>query len=150
MKIIIDGDGCPVKDITINLAKHYNTEVTIFFDTAHVYQSDYAKVIYVEKGFDSVDFALLKVSSKGDIVVTQDYGLASMCLSKGCVVINQNGLIYTDTNINSLLNQRYMSKKARDAKIRVKGPKKRSSELDEKFKYTLNKILNDKTKKNDL
>jgi len=142
MKIVIDGDGCPVKDITIDTAKEYKLEVIIFFDTAHVYQDDYAKVIYVNKGFDSVDFEILSKIDNGDIVVTGDYGLSGMLLTRGCKVISPKGLIITNSNIEQLLSQRFISQKARKAKVRTKGPKKRTNEDDVKYQKNLIRILN--------
>ena len=113
MKIYIDGDGCPVVDITIKVAKEYKLPCTIITDTSHIFNKKYADTITVEKGADSADFKIANLIEKGDIVVTQDYGLGAMCLSRGSKPINQNGLIYTDQNIDSLLMTRYISKKAR-------------------------------------
>lgn len=102
MKIFIDGDGCPAIDLTISMAKNYGLECIIICDTAHSIERDDAKTITVSKGRDSADFYLVNMLSKGDICVTQDYGLAAMCLSKKAFALNQNGLIYDETNIDSL------------------------------------------------
>lgn len=83
MKIFIDGDGCPVIDLTISMAKNYGLECIIICDTAHSIERDDAKTITVSKGRDSADFYLVNMLSKEDICVTQDYGLAAMCLSSG-------------------------------------------------------------------
>ncbi len=141
MKIIIDGDACPVKEIVIDIAKERNIPVTIFFDTAHVYQNDYADVRFIEKGNDKVDFAILSAVSIGDIVVTNDYGLASMVLAKNAKVVTNFGLEITNFNIEQLLSQRYISAKARKAKIRTKGPKKRTTDDDNNFIKTLLRLL---------
>ena len=98
MKIYIDGDGCPVVDITIKVAKEYKLPCTIITDTSHIFNKEYADTITVEKGADSADFKIANLIEKSDIVVTQDYGLGAMCLSRGSKPINQNGLIYTDKN----------------------------------------------------
>ena len=134
MKILIDADGCPVVDITISVAKQFNMEILIMCDTSHLISRDGIKVITISKGIDSVDFALLNKVNKGDIVVTQDYGLASMVLSKGGFPINQNGLIFNNSNIDQLLLSRHISKKIRSAGGRTKGPRKRNLEDDIKFK----------------
>lgn len=141
MKIFIDADGCPVVDITVSLSKKYNTECILICDTAHIFNKDGVKTIVVEKGADSVDFKLVNMLSKGDIAVTQDYGLAAMCLARGAVAINQNGLIYNDKNIEELLFTRYVSKKVRMAGGRLKGPSKRTKEQDEKFTRALEGLL---------
>ena len=106
MKILIDADGCPVLDIVINLGHKYNVKTIIMCDTSHIINKIGIETIVLSKGSDSVDFALINKVSKGDIVVTQDYGLAAMVLSKGGYPINQNGLIYSNENINQLLFSR--------------------------------------------
>lgn len=140
MRILVDADACPVKEIIVEIAKKNNIEVLMFFDVSHVYDDGYSKVIYCSKGFDSVDYVLLNEACN-DIVVTQDYGLASMCLMKAKYVINQNGLIYSNDNINTLLDTRYISQKMRKSSKHVKGPRKRTFEQDENFKRVLEKII---------
>jgi len=134
MKILIDADGCPVVSLTVSLSKKFNLEVMIFCDSSHYFASEYAQVITVMKGLDAVDFELIKFVKPGDIVVTQDYGLAAMALAKGGRVINQNGLIYTQDNIDHLLLTRHENSKIRKAGGRVKGPKKRIQKDDEQFR----------------
>lgn len=141
MKIFIDADGCPVVDITAAIAKRNSIECFIICDTAHEFQKDGAKTVVVEKGADSVDFKLVNLVSAGDIVVTLDYGLAAMCLARKAVPLSQNGLIFTDKNIEELLFSRYVSKKIRNAGGRLKGPSKRTVEQDEKFKTALEKLI---------
>lgn len=141
MKIFIDGDGCPVVDITIKIAKSNNLPCTIITDTSHIFNKEYADTIVVEKGADSADFKIANLCSKNDIVVTQDYGLAAMCLGRGACPINQNGLVYTNQNIDSLLMTRYIGKKARMAGKHIKGPKKRTSEQDKAFENSLVRLI---------
>ena len=141
MKILVDADGCPVVAITLELAGEYGVECLLVCDTAHVLEREGARTLYVEKGADSVDFALVNRVTPGDVVITQDYALAAMCLARGGVCIHQNGFIFSDGNIDSLLNQRYMSRKARQAGERMKGPRKRKPEQDEAFRETLRRVL---------
>lgn len=141
MKIFIDADGCPVVDITVAIAKRNSIECYIICDTAHEFQKDGAKTVVVEKGADSVDFKLVNLVCAGDIVVTQDYGLAAMCLARKAVPLSQNGLVFTDKNIDELLFSRYVSKKIRNAGGRLKGPSKRTAEQDEKFRTALEKLI---------
>lgn len=142
MKILIDADGCPVVKQTTQIAKENNIEVAIFCDTSHIISSDYAEVVTVSKGADSVDFALVNKVESGDIVVTQDYGLAAMVLSKGGRAITQNGMIISDSNLGLLLATRYESKKARMSGTHLKGPKKRSAQNDEAFIKSFKSMLN--------
>ena len=95
MKILIDADGCPVVDICIKSAKRHGIECLILCDTSHIFEREGAKTVTVSKGADSVDFRIVNLLERGDIVVTQDYGLAAMCLARGASALNQNGLIYT-------------------------------------------------------
>ena len=140
MKILIDGDGCPVIDLTIKIAKKFNIDVIIMCDTSHVFNKEGVKTMVFSKGADSVDFALINTVQKEDIVITQDYGLAAMAINKASYVINQNGLIYTDDNIDTLLYSRHISKKIRKSGGRVKGPKKRSNEDNINFEKTLTEV----------
>ena len=137
MKILIDADGCPVVDLTIRVGKKFNVKVIIMCDTSHNFNKPGIETIVLSKGSDTVDFALVNKVSKGDIIVTQDYGLAAMVLSKGGYPINQNGRVYTNENIDQLLFTRHISKKVRSSGGRTKGPKKRQKEDDIKFEETL-------------
>ena len=141
MKILIDADGCPVVDIAVRMAKENHIQCIILCDTSHVFEKDGAATMTFSKGADSVDFALVNRVSSGDIVITQDYGLAAMCLSKNALIINQDGLEYTADNIDAMLLARHTAKKIRQSGGRLKGPKKRSSVQDEDFKKTLAGLL---------
>lgn len=137
MKILIDADGCPVVDITIEVAKVFNIDVLIMCDTSHVFNKPGIETIVLSKGADSVDFALVNKVAKGDIIVTQDYGLAAMVLAKGGYPISQNGKIYTNENIDQLLFNRHISKKIRKSGGKTRGPKKRRKEDDILFEKNL-------------
>lgn len=84
MKIYVDADACPVVAIVEQIAKEYEIPVTLLCDTNHVLYSDYSEVVTVGAGADAVDFKLVSLCHKGDIVVTQDYGVAAMIL-KGSI-----------------------------------------------------------------
>lgn len=107
MNILIDADGCPVVDLTLQIAKRFVVPVIILCDTSHQIEREGAQTLVFDKGSDSVDFALVNRVKPGDVVVTQDYGLASMCLAKRVRVLNQNGLEYTADNIDALMLRRY-------------------------------------------
>ncbi|MCM3316798.1 YaiI/YqxD family protein [Rummeliibacillus sp. G93] len=147
-KICIDADGCPVVPESIQVAKELELEVIVFCDTAHLIQIDGVQTVIVSKGADAVDFALVNQIQKGDITITQDYGLAAMVLAKGGYAINQNGLQYTSENIDQLLYARHFNQKVRQAGGRTKGPKKRTKEMNgrfiEKFRSLCLSILENK------
>ena len=146
MKILIDADGCPVVDLTVRLAAKHGAECVILCDTAHEFNREGVQTVIVEKGADSVDFKLVNLVREGDIVVTQDYGLAAMCLARKAVPLSQNGMVYTDKNIDQLLFTRYVSKKIRNSGGRLKGPSKRKSEQDKAFEEALERLIKDISK----
>ena len=143
MEILVDADACPVVPIIIKVAKEINIPVTLFCDTNHIMQSDYAQVRVIGAGADAVDFALINACSQNDIVVTQDYGLAAMVLSKQAYAIHQSGRWYTAENIDTLLAERHIAKKARmsKAKHHLKGPRKRTAEDDRRFEESFRKLI---------
>ena len=143
MKILVDADACRVVRIIENIAKKYNVPVILLCDTNHVLQSDYSEVKIIGAGADAVDFALVNVCQKGDIVVTQDYGVAAMILGKGAHGIHQSGKWYTNDNIDQMLMERHLSKKARMAskKHHLKCPAKRTEEDDKRFAESFEKLV---------
>jgi uncharacterized protein YaiI (UPF0178 family) len=141
MTVYIDADGCPVVDITVRISAEAGKDCVIICDTSHEFNKPGAKTITVSKGNDSVDFTLVNLLQKGDIVITQDYGLAAMCLARNAVPVNQDGMIYTHDNIDSLLMRRHTAKKIRMAGGRLKGPAKRTPEQDKTFEKTLREIF---------
>lgn len=149
MKIFVDADACPVVDIVEDIATKYNIPVTLLCDTNHVLTSDYSEVIVVGAGADAVDYKLISICHRGDIVVTQDYGVAAMALGKGAFAIHQSGKWYTNENIDQMLMERHLNKKARRASSRnhIKGPRKRTEEDDQRFAESFEKLLR---KANDL
>ena len=141
MRVMIDADGCPVVDCTISLCKEFHIPCTIVCDTAHEFQREDADTLTVDKGADSADYALVNRVLPGDIVITQDYGLASMCLARRALVMNQNGQQYTEANIDALLFSRHESRKLRAAGVRMKGPSKRTRDQDSAFETALRTLL---------
>lgn len=141
MELFIDADACPVTNLTVNACKAFGVSCWILCDTAHEIYRDGAKTLVFDKGADSVDFALANRVKTGDIVITQDYGLAAMCLAKGAVVLHQDGWRYTSDNIQSLLFTRHEARKYRNAGGRTKGPAKRTKAQDDAFEQALNELL---------
>ena len=141
MRLYIDADGCPVVGLTLMTAARYRLPVTLLCDTSHQMERPGAQTVVVSRGKDSVDFALVNRLSAGDVVVTQDYGLAAMCLAKGAAVLRQDGLEYTAENIDALLSARAAAQKIRRAGGRLKGPAKRTREEDRAFEQALDLLL---------
>ncbi len=141
MRVLIDGDGCPVVDITLRLCKKYAVPCLILCDTAHEFHRDGAETLVFDKGSDSVDYAIANRIAPGDLVITQDYGLASLCLARWAKVLHQDGWEYTAENIDGLLLVRHESRKHRAAGGRFKGPKKRTASQDQAFSTALEALL---------
>lgn len=140
-RLFIDADACPVVDEAIAAAARCGVPVTLVCDDAHVMQREGAQTVTVLRGADSADLRLVNMLSRGDVVVTQDYGLAALCLAKGALALDQNGRIYDDTNIDSLLGMRHVSARIRRGGGRLKGPPKRTREQDERFAAAIAQVL---------
>ena len=143
MRVFVDADACPVVGIIEKVAREHNVPVTLLCDTNHVLSSAYSEVIVVGAGADAVDYKLISICHKGDIVVSQDYGVAAMALGKGAYAIHQSGKWYTNENIDQMLMERHLNKKARRAsrKNHLKGPRKRASEDNERFREPFEKMI---------
>lgn len=141
MKIYVDADGCPVVDEAVELAQEAKLEIIIVKNYAHIIDNPYATIVSVDISRDSADFYIANAIEKGDIVVTQDYGLAAMCLSKEALAINQNGLIYTQDNIDGMLNRRHLHQQLRRQKIYHSKAKKRQRESNTNFINKLRELL---------
>ena len=142
MMIYIDADACPVTRIAEDIARRYAIPVTLLCDTNHRLVSDYSTVKVIGAGADAVDFALINLCRRGDIVITQDYGVAALALGKGALAIHQSGRQYTDENIEGLLMERHLAKKARrSGKHHLKGPVKRTEEDDRRFAESFEKLI---------
>lgn len=143
MTIFVDADACPVTRIVERAARRNKVPVTLLCDTNHILSSDYSTVRTVSAGPDAVDLVLVNSLHPGDLVVTQDYGVAALALGRRAYAIHQSGMWYTDDNIDGLLNERAMAKKARMShkKNHVRGPKKRTAQDDVCFEASFQKLL---------
>lgn len=141
MKILVDADACPVKQLIIKVARQYNLPVVMFIDTSHILEDEYAEIVTVDRQRDSADFALANRTAAQDVVVTQDYGLAAMVLAKGALALNQNGMIYSGDNMDRLLFERHLGQKVRRAGGRTSGPRKRTKEDDIKFETAFRRVI---------
>lgn len=146
MHIYVDADACPVIPTVIHIAEKFSLEVTLVKSYAHFSHEplpNHVHVVYVDSGTDQADFKIVQLSNEKDLIVTQDYGLASLVLKKGCYAIHHNGMKYTEENINRLLDQRHLNALARRSGERTKGPKKFSSEQRTHFQQTFTQMLYD-------
>lgn len=145
MKVIIDADACPVKDIVTKETKDKNIEVALVSSLSHFSSREldsHVKAMYVDAGPDAADYRIVQLAEAGDIIVTQDYGLASLLLPKGCIVLHHTGFEYNKMNMDYMLETRHMSSVIRRGGGRTKGPKALSQEDKQKFTDLFTAALN--------
>jgi len=141
VKIIVDADGCPkgVLKACLQLGKLYNISVVTVANVHHNIQSDHH--IVVDGASQQADLKVMNTAEPGDLVVTQDWGLAALVLGKGCRCIHPSGKEYQNDTIDFMLEEREMKAKLRRSGGRTKGPAKRTAEEDLQFTRTLQQIL---------
>jgi hypothetical protein len=142
MKILVDADACPVKDIIEKVAKKYHLELILVSNINHLIDSAYGEVVVVDGLSQAADMAIINRTVTGDIVITQDYGLASIALAKGGLALHPVGKQFTEDNIDGLLMQRYINDKVRRAGGRIHGPQKRNAADNSLFEERLSAIIN--------
>ncbi|MCT4594426.1 MAG: YaiI/YqxD family protein [Anaeromicrobium sp.] len=141
MKILVDADACPVKDIVLKVAKEYNIPIIMIKNICHELYDDYAQIITVDQGRDMADIVLINNTKDGDVVITQDYGVAALALSKRAVAINQNGLVYTNENIDELLMRRHTNQQNRRKHKKYTKVPKRTKEDNKRFEDKFRKLI---------
>lgn len=141
--ILVDADACPVVRQVEAAARKYGLQVTLLCDEHHQLHSDYASVRYVSSGADAVDIALMNLCRRGDIVITQDYGVAAMALGKGAYAMHHTGKRYTNENIDIMLMERHLARKARRAsgKHHLHGPSRFTDEDRNRFTDALGTLI---------
>ena len=142
-RILVDADACPVIRIVERAAREHGFPVTLLCDTNHLLSSDYSEIRIIGAGVDAVDFVLINLCRREDVVVTQDYGVAALALGKGAYAIHQSGKLYTQENIDQMLMERHLARRARmgKGKHHIKGPKKRTREEDDAFEAAFCQLL---------
>ena len=144
MKLFVDADACPVKEIIIGYAKKYGLDVVMVCDVAHTlfYPEDFVTIVTVDQGADSADLVIANRIQSGDICVTQDYGLASLLLAKKALVLHPNGFFYTQETIDRMLFERHISREMRRQKKSRGGHiRKRTKADDEAFLSALERAI---------
>jgi uncharacterized protein len=150
MKIYVDADASPAKDIVISVAKVFTIRVVLVKSInhfSHDEEMEGVETVYVDTGADAADYRIMQLAEKGDLIITQDYGLASLGLGKGCLVLHHKGFAYTNKNIDQLLQTRHLSAKARRSGQRTKGPKPYTDEDRQKFRDLLENTIQHKLEK---
>jgi len=152
MRILVDGDACPVKEDIVDIAQKKSLqlrsgqaiEVIFVISTASYFDRGWnVKKIVVDSLPQAVDIAIVNRVEAGDVVVTQDYGLAALVLGKKGKAISPRGYFFNDDNIDRLLQRRHIHYEARKAGVRVKGPRKRSGKDRTRFHKNFQRLLDE-------
>lgn len=140
-KVIVDADACPRSCLAVlrRLKGSWGYRLLTISSVDHVI--DNAHHITVGQGKDSTDLAVVNQTKSGDIVVTQDWGLAALVLGKGAHVISPSGRVFTDANIDFLLEERSLKARYRRAGGRTRGPSARTRRDDQRFEKNLVELL---------
>lgn len=142
IRIIVDGDGCPGISYIEKVAKEENIDLLVYSTIDHNINLDYGEVKRVDAGFQSVDMYVINDTKEGDIVISQDFGVAALALGKKAYAISPKGMIFSNDNIERLLFERHLSQKARKAGLRGKNASKRKKEDDINLYNTIKKVIN--------
>ena len=142
-RVLIDGDSCPVIEITEKEAEKCNCQLLVFTDYSHQIEIEYGEVIKIDTANQSVDMEIVNRAQSGDLIITQDYGLAALVLSRGAKVINFYGSQYTEINIDNLLMKRHLNAKMRRAGKKHPTHAKRTDSDDRKFRENLLNLIRD-------
>lgn len=141
LRIIVDADACPkaALQICFHMGKKYNVPVWTIASFNHNIESEHHVVV----GSDSqeADMKVMNLAEKGDIVVTQDWGLAAMLTGKMVHCISPTGKRYDPDQIDFLLEERALKASYRRSGGRTKGPKKRTAADDSRFLKELEKMI---------
>ncbi|WP_042144485.1 YaiI/YqxD family protein [Paucisalibacillus sp. EB02] len=150
MKIYVDADASPAKDIVISVAKAFSIPVVLVKSISHFSHDEEiegVETVYVDTGADAADYRIMQLAEKRDLIITQDYGLASLGLGKGCLVLHHKGFAYTNKNIDQLLQTRHLSAKARRSGQKTKGPKPYTEEDRKNFRDLLERTVQENVQK---
>lgn len=141
MKIIVDADACPkmVLQACRQKGQKYSVPVWTIASFNHNIISDHH--IVVGNASQETDLKVLNLTNAGDVIITQDWGLAAMVMGKGAVCLSPDGREYRPDNIAFMLEEREMKAKYRRSGGRTKGPKKRTDADDQTFAAALERLL---------
>jgi uncharacterized protein len=140
--IIVDADACPVKAEIEQAGRQFGVQVVLVASFDHrMKESNDVKIVQVDRSDQSVDLYIANHIHEGDILVTQDFGLAALGLAKGSICLTNRGQQYTDSTIDFLLDRRHVAAKMRRGGKHSKGPKPFTEADRQYFLQGLTKLL---------
>jgi uncharacterized protein len=143
--LFIDADACPVTREAIDAARSLGLPVTLVANgtqnLGRYTRRSGVEAIQVSSGADAADFAVVERLQPGDVVVTQDIGLAAMVLGRGAFALSPRGRVFHLATIDAELLVRHEEKKLRRAGGRHGGPRAFTDEDRERFSEVLGRTL---------
>ena len=141
MKLLVDADACPksVLRICMRVAEKYGLPVITVASFNHCIESDHHVIVGDDP--QETDFKIINSTEAGDVVVTQDWGLAAIVLGKGARSLSPTGREFRPERIEFLLEERDVKAKFRRKGGRTKGPRKRTTEDDQRFESCLERVI---------
>ncbi|MEG1642144.1 MAG: DUF188 domain-containing protein [Synergistaceae bacterium] len=141
MKFIIDADACPkfVLSYVTEFAKKEGLELITVANFNH--QINSANHICVGGNSQEADLKVANITRPDDLIITQDWGLAALIVSKGAYAISPTGKVFSLENIDFLLEERELKARFRRSGGRTKGSTKRTAEDDKKFIKNFNNLF---------
>jgi uncharacterized protein YaiI (UPF0178 family) len=139
--VFVDADACPIKDEIFSLACEYNIPSVFISSYSHFSPLQKMNWVYVDTEKEAVDLYILNHAVRGDVVITQDIGLASMLVNRGVHVISPRGKVYEEGEMDSALHHRYLQAKQRRQGVYPKGMKRFSDQDRRLFLQNFEKIL---------
>ena len=140
MKILLDADDSPVREITEKLCQKYGAKLLMVKNYSQDFSSIYGEVISVDISKEAADIYIANHAKSGDLVITNDKGLSSLGLSKNARVMDFQGNFIDDDNIVAMLESRHFNKKMRERQIYF-NIAKRDVSADYDFYKALEKFL---------
>lgn len=142
VKVIVDADACPSKDIIFRVSRECGARVVLVSSLAHVMTAPPdVEIRQTDSTPQAVDLVVANMARPGDVVVTQDWGLAAVCLGRGAAALAPTGQIYDPDNMGFMLEIRHDLARFRRGGGRQKGPRPRTTEDDIRLEAGLRRLL---------
>lgn len=142
--LLVDADACPRSclDMAYRLAREYRWQLVTVASFHHdLGARGDAEHLTVGDEPEATDVALANRTRAGDVVVTQDYGLAALVLAKQAAALGPGGRVYTPENIHLLLAERHLQARWRRGGGRTRGLAGRTADDDRRFEGALRRLL---------
>ena len=145
LRILVDGDACPVKDETYRVAARHSVPVKVVANSwMRTPTGEDVELVLVEKSrvLDVADDWIAERAGPGDIVITADIPLAARCVEAGARVLGHRGRVFTRDSIGDALATRDLMADLREGGEMTGGPPPFSKRDRSKFLQALDQTVN--------